>query len=42
MNTKKNQSEAEKKFSCETCEMRKKAEANPKSFMSRLWRWHTG
>jgi hypothetical protein len=27
---------------CETCEMRKKAEANPKSFMSRLWRWHTG
>ncbi|NMC13387.1 MAG: hypothetical protein GYA34_10960 [Chloroflexi bacterium] len=27
---------------CETCEMRKKAEANPKSFMSRLWKWHTG
>jgi hypothetical protein len=28
-------------FPCETCPMRKKAEANPKSFWSRLWRWHT-
>lgn len=26
---------------CENCPMRKKAEANPKSFMSRLWKWHT-
>ncbi len=42
LNTKKNQAEAEKIFGCETCEMRKKAEANPKSFMVRLWRWHTG
>ena len=32
----------EKKFACETCAMRMKAEANPKAFMSRLWRWHTG
>ena len=32
----------EKTFGCETCAMRKKAEANPKSFMSRLWKWHTG
>jgi hypothetical protein len=22
--------------------MRKKAEANPKTLMARLWRWHTG
>ena len=29
-------------MSCATCPMRKKAEANPKSFMSRLWKWHTG
>jgi hypothetical protein len=27
---------------CETCANRMKAEANPKSFMARLWRWHTG
>lgn len=33
---------SEKTFGCETCTMRKKAEANPKSFMARLWRWHTG
>jgi hypothetical protein len=32
---------ADKTFSCETCPMRKKAEINPKSFWSRLWRWHT-
>ncbi len=31
----------EKAFACETCPMRQKAEANPKSFMARLWRWHT-
>ena len=31
-----------KAFACETCSNRKKAEANPKSFMARLWRWHTG
>lgn len=29
-------------MSCATCTIRAKAEANPKSFMSRLWRWHTG
>ena len=22
--------------------MRQKAEANPKKFISRLWKWHTG
>jgi hypothetical protein len=27
---------------CATCPMRIKAEANPKAFMSRLWKWHTG
>ena len=26
---------------CATCGMRAKAEANPKGFMSRLWKWHT-
>ncbi len=26
---------------CETCPMRKKAEASPTSLMSRLWKWHT-
>jgi hypothetical protein len=35
-------STAEKTFACETCALRQKAEANPKSFMARLWRWHTG
>jgi len=29
-------------MSCATCGLRKKAEANPKSIMSRLWKWHTG
>ena len=33
---------SEKTFACETCPMRKKAEANPKTLMARLWRWHTG
>lgn len=32
---------AEKTYACEACEMRRKAEANPKAFLSRLWRWHT-
>ena len=36
------QREEEKKtFGCETCPMRQKAEADPKSLMARLWRWHT-
>ena len=25
---------------CETCAFRRKAEANPTSLLSRLWRWH--
>ncbi|MBT3389066.1 MAG: hypothetical protein HN413_01500 [Chloroflexi bacterium] len=29
-------------MSCATCSMRLKAEAKPKSFMARLWKWHTG
>jgi hypothetical protein len=28
-------------MSCATCGLRAKAEENPKSFMARLWRWHT-
>jgi hypothetical protein len=28
-------------FGCETCPIRMKAEAKPKSLMARLWRWHT-
>jgi hypothetical protein len=35
-------SSLEKTTGCETCAMRKKAEANPKSLLSRIWRWHTG
>jgi len=27
---------------CETCAMRIKAEKNPNSLLSRIWRWHTG
>ena len=27
---------------CETCAIRQKAEANPNTWMARLWRWHTG
>ncbi len=26
---------------CGNCPMRQKAEANPKAFLSRLWKWHT-
>jgi hypothetical protein len=33
---------SEKTFACETCSIRKKAEAEPKSFLARIWRWHTG
>ena len=33
---------SEKTYACETCPRRKKAEANPKALMSRLWLWHTG
>ena len=36
-----NQPTEQKTHGCETCPMRKKAEANPKSLMARLWRWHT-
>ncbi len=28
-------------LSCANCEWRRKSEENPKSFMSRLWRWHS-
>lgn len=31
----------QRSFGCETCPLRQKAEANPKSFMAQLWRWHT-
>ena len=27
---------------CGDCPMRKKAEEKPNSFMSKLWKWHTG
>lgn len=32
----------EKSFACETCAMRMRAEANPNSWLARLWRWHRG
>ena len=28
------------KSSCETCAIRGKYDANPRSFVGRLWRWH--
>ncbi len=28
-------------FPCVQCAMRLKAEANPRSFSARLWKWHT-
>lgn len=28
-------------FACETCGLRRKAEANPTTLLARLWRWHT-
>jgi hypothetical protein len=27
---------------CETCPLRKNAEAKPNALLSRIWRWHTG
>jgi hypothetical protein len=27
---------------CATCGIRRRAEANPKSVMARVWKWHTG
>lgn len=30
-----------KTYQCETCPIRKKAEAKPDSLLARLWRWHT-
>ena len=39
---KKSTSPSTKTYACETCAARAKAEANPKAFMSRLWKWHTG
>ena len=29
-------------MSCEACGLRAKYDNNPKSFLGRLWRWHTG
>ncbi|NWG15525.1 MAG: hypothetical protein HXY41_02715 [Chloroflexi bacterium] len=26
---------------CESCPLRARAEANPKSLIARFWRWHT-
>ena len=30
-----------KEHKCEDCPMRKKAEANPEKFVSKIWNWHT-
>ncbi len=27
---------------CADCPMRKRAQAQPKALLSRIWRWHTG
>lgn len=29
------------RFKCSECKLRKSAEKNPNTFMSRLWLWHT-
>jgi hypothetical protein len=31
-----------KAMRCANCGIRERAEANPDSVMSRLWKWHTG
>jgi hypothetical protein len=31
----------EKTYACATCEMRRRAAANPKAFISRVWKFHT-
>ena len=36
------QPNAKSEPACANCPLRKQAEANPKSFKARLWRWHTG
>jgi len=33
--------EGEMESKCATCPMREKAEKNPRSFLSMLWRFHT-
>jgi len=35
------QEKSEKIPRCETCFLRKKAEAKPKSLLGRIWYWHT-
>jgi hypothetical protein len=33
--------QVEKTYACATCEMRRRAEANPRAFISRVWKFHT-
>lgn len=28
-------------YACETCPIRRRAQAKPRSLIARLWRWHT-
>jgi hypothetical protein len=30
----------QKKYSCEDCQIRKRAEQKPNSLLAKLWRWH--
>jgi hypothetical protein len=30
----------EKKYACENCPIRKRAEQKPASLLAKLWRWH--
>ncbi len=32
----------QKSFACESCDLGRRAEGNPRSLMARVWRWHTG
>jgi len=33
--------EQAKPHSCETCQLRREAEAHPNTWKARFWRWHT-
>ena len=37
----KNVPEINNRYACETCKIRMKCEANPKTWLARLWKWHT-
>jgi hypothetical protein len=32
----------QKKYPCEDCPIRKRAELKPDSILAKIWKWHTG